>query len=97
MFRAANERMAAWEEHHADEKPELYFCECADEDCRKKLLLRSEDYESIRSDSRRFLVAVGHDVPDLETVIEEHGDWVMIEKDPEVDEIVRSTDPRRSS
>jgi hypothetical protein len=32
----------------------------------------------------------------VETVIEEHGDWAVIEKDPEVDKIVQAADPRRS-
>ena len=30
LFRAANERMAGWEEQHATSEIEVYFCECAD-------------------------------------------------------------------
>jgi hypothetical protein len=95
MFRTANERMAGWEELRINEAEELYFCECADEQCREKVSLRNADYEKVRSDSRHFLIALGHEVPDIETVIEKHEGWAVIEKNPEVTEIVESLDPRR--
>ena len=94
MFRTANERMAEWEELRISESEELYFCECADDDCRQKVSLRRPDYEKVRSNSRHFLIVVGHEVPDVETVIEKHGDWAVIEKNPEVAETVESLDPR---
>jgi hypothetical protein len=95
MFRYANERAKGWEEHHADEGKELYFCECADPDCRQRLDLAKDSYEAVRSNSRRFLIAVGHEVPDVETVIETHDEWAVIEKDPGVTQTVKELDPRR--
>jgi hypothetical protein len=95
IFRVGNERMAAWEERHRETEVEEYMCECADEECRAKIPLRQSDYEHIRSRSDHFVVVPGHEIPDVETVIEEHGDWVMIEKDPEVRAIVERSDPRR--
>jgi hypothetical protein len=95
MFRLANERMSGWEEQHATEGVELYFCECSEQDCRQKVGLRKEDYEAVRSDSRRFVIAVGHEIPDVETVIEQHEGWAVIEKSPEVTQTVESLDPRR--
>ena len=95
LFRAANERMVDWEERHRVEATELYFCECANTECRQKVSLRESDYERIRSDSDHFVVAPGHEVTDVETVIESHEEWVVIEKAPEVREIVEATDPRR--
>lgn len=97
MFRVGNERMAGWEERHENEQPELYFCECADLDCREKVTLQEAEYEAVRSDARRFLVVPGHEIPDVETVIEEHDGWVVIEKAPEVTETVESLDPRGKS
>jgi hypothetical protein len=95
LFRAANERMADWEERHRVEATELYYCECADPECRKKVPLRESDYERVRSNSDHFFVVPGHVVADLETVIESQQEWVVVEKDPEVREIVEATDPRR--
>jgi hypothetical protein len=96
MFRIANERMAGWEELRINEAEELYSCECSDENCREKVSLRKPDYEKVRSDSRHFLVVLGHEIPDIETVIETHEGWAVIEKNPEVTEIVESLDPRRA-
>ena len=94
LFRAANERMAEWEEQHTSEPAEPYFCECADRDCREKVWLHQHDYEAVRADPRRFFVVAGHEIPDVETVIEEHDGWVVIAKDPAVMETAVRTDPR---
>lgn len=94
LFREANERMADWEENDAANVEELYFCECADPECREKVRLRKAEYERIRSNPRRFFVVLGHDVPDVETVVETAETWAVIEKDPEVAHIVESDDPR---
>jgi hypothetical protein len=94
MFRNANERAKAWEERHLDSEAELYFCECADPDCREKVSLHEADYERIRSDSRRFVIVPGHELPDLETVIERNEGWAIIEKAPEVTRTVEALDRR---
>ena len=84
MFRLANERMADWEEVRVSEAVERYLCECADPACREQIGLRKSEYESVRSDSRHFVTVRGHEIPDVETVIEKHDGWVVVEKDPEV-------------
>lgn len=94
LFRAANERMADWEEQHGSQAAEPYFCECADPDCREKVFLHQHEYEAVRTNSLRFFVVEGHVIPDVETVVEEHDGWVVIEKDPAVAETAARTDPR---
>jgi hypothetical protein len=93
VFRAANERMADWDEAHEADSTELYFCECADPSCREKVKLTKADYERVRADSRHFFIVAGHEVPDIETVVERHEGWSMIRKDPEVAHIVEGDDP----
>jgi hypothetical protein len=95
MFRVANERMADWEEQHANDAVEPYFCECSAIECREHVDLRRADYERVRSDSRRFVVLPGHELPDVERVIERHEGWAVIEKAPEVTDTVEALDPRR--
>lgn len=95
MFRVANERMADWEEQHTESPVESYFCECANTECREHVDLRKADYERVRSDSRRFAIVPGHELPDVETVIEQNDGWAIIEKAPEVSGIVEELDPRR--
>lgn len=95
LFRGANERLADWEERDRGDATELYFCECANPRCNEKIPVRVADYERIRSDSDRFFVVPGHEIPDVETVAERHDGWVAIEKAPGVKEIIEGTDPRR--
>ncbi len=94
MFRAGNERMAQWEERHLGEEHEEYFCECADAECREKIRLTFTEYEDVRRNSLHFVIVAGHEVPKIETVIEEHDGWSVIEKDPEVRGVVEATDLR---
>jgi hypothetical protein len=56
--------------------------------------LRKAEYVRLRSDSRWFVVLPGHEVPDLETVIERHEGWAMVEKAPEVRDTLEALDPR---
>jgi hypothetical protein len=95
MFRKANERARAWDERHSDSEVASYFCECAQTKCRERVRLGEADYERIRSDSRRFVIVPGHELPDLETVIEQNEGWAIIEKAPEVAPTVEALDPRR--
>lgn len=95
VFRLANERMAAWEERDRAAASEPYFCECANPECTEKVMLRGSDYERVRRNSSHFFVVPGHEIPDGEIVIEKHEGWLMVEKDPNVSEIVEDREPRR--
>lgn len=86
--------MADWEEIHEAGEAELYFCECADPACRDRVSMTKTDYEHVRSDPCHFFIIPGHEVPDIETVVETHDGWIMIEKDSEVSDIVESYDRR---
>lgn len=94
LFRLANERMADWQERDSTTE-DLYLCECTDRACLEKVRLRRDQYEGVRADSRHFLIVTGHVTPDVEKVIATHGDWSIVEKDPDVQGIVEATDPRR--
>jgi hypothetical protein len=95
VFREANERMAGWEEQHSKSATEVYFCECADPECRDRVELTKGDYERVRSNPRHFVVVPGHELLDVETVIEQNPGWALIEKPGEVAHIVEDSDPRR--
>jgi hypothetical protein len=93
-FRIANERMLEWEERHREE-PEDYLCECADPDCRERVPMTRAQYESVRADSAHFLIVPGHDVPDVEDVVERHEHYAVVEKPTGLSAVVERTDPRR--
>ena len=93
-FRVANERMDQWEERRDVEEPVSYYCECAEITCRERIHLRIREYEHVRDNPRHFAVVPGHEIPDVESVVERGEGYVIIEKHPEVDPIVDATDPR---
>lgn len=56
------------------------FCECGSPDCRRKLSLSIEDYDRVRAHDRRFFVVSGHEDSTVETLVEEHEGWSVVEK-----------------
>jgi len=95
-MREINERIAELREQgswsDADRFAELH-CKCnAFPTCDAKLTLPVEEYERIRSQDDRFAVAPGHESPELETVVERHETWFVVDKLPQFDPLV-SEDP----
>jgi hypothetical protein len=75
-------------------KATAFLCECAQLWCTRLIELTPQDYERIRAHPRRFLVALGHDVPDVESIVERHRGYVVVEKREEAGEVAEITDPR---
>jgi hypothetical protein len=70
-------------------------CECGQLECTQQINLEIPTYERVRSDPALFVVVPGHEIPDVETVVEEHSDFNVVRKDPGGPaELARKTDPR---
>jgi hypothetical protein len=98
IFRAINERRAAWPEHRqaaAAEKPLRFYCECGDPKCFECISLTSTVYEAVRAHPARFVVAPQYVSPDVEDVVEVHEGYVVVEKHRDLHPIVEAGDPRR--
>ena len=92
LFREVNERV---EELHADGRAAEFICECADDTCTVFITVPLETYERVRSNPRHFLVRQGHEMPQLEEVVEECGDFLIVSKTaPAAARIAEETDPR---
>jgi hypothetical protein len=70
-----------------------YLCECEDERCTTVVLLAAAEYEDVRSVSRRFLVAPGHEDGDARVIGRNDG-FTVIEKTGEEGRLVEELDPR---
>lgn len=57
-----------------------FRCECSQTDCHTILRLTVPEYEHIRANPRRFVVAVGHETPEAEVVVERHDDYLVVQK-----------------
>lgn len=101
VFREVNERITEITADLAEGAayPNLVdglICECSDPLCLERIgPLEVADYEAVRSDPRRFIVAVGHQALDVEHVVEEHRAYTVVEKNEGVPaDVARERDPR---
>jgi hypothetical protein len=76
--RRLNERKAEWVENGFVAAG--FRCECWQADCGARLRLSGSEWRKVRSQANRFAVAPGHISPDIETVIEEHTHFWIIDK-----------------
>jgi hypothetical protein len=90
-YRKINEAVRA----EGAESAMTFLCECGRLGCNRLIQLTRAEYENVRSNSRRFAIVPGHDLPDVEDVIATHERYAIIEKHPDADDIVKPTDPRR--
>jgi hypothetical protein len=71
-----------------------FFCECADLDCTKSLHLNVAEYDRIRTSPVRFPIAFGHEVPQVEDVVEKNDHYVVVQKRGVAGEVSATLDPR---
>ena len=70
------------------------LCECADLDCTATITLSVAEYERIRSSSVRFPIAPGHELPEVENVVEVADGYVVVQKVGKAAEVSAKLDPR---
>ena len=90
LFREVNEHVR----NVAHQNKIEFLCECADDTCTEIMQLGAEEYEAIRGDPHRFPVAPGHEVPDIERVVEENAQYVVVEKVGLAAAVAEKLDPR---
>ena len=94
LFRAVNDRIRELGEKARPLDEVDFLCECGNGDCLQAISIRPDQYELVRSKPVQFIVARGHEKPEVERVIAEEDGFLVIEKLPGEQEIARSTDPR---
>lgn len=95
-FREINERVERDLEPLVDTRDELlpFVCECGRPPCADLIELSVAEYERVRSNASRFVIVSGHEIEDVENIVERHDRYVVVEKHPETWSIVEETDPR---
>jgi hypothetical protein len=70
-------------------------CECGDASCAEQIEVSVPDYERIRAEPTLFIIRPGHEIPDIEEVIERNDEFHVVRKvKGEAAELARETDPR---
>jgi len=98
LYREANERVAEVAAQLLEgetDTPGGFICECDVADCTELIPMTLAEYEAMRAVPIRFAVVPGHELPEIESVVERHPAYLVVEKrDDEAQEVARETDPR---
>jgi hypothetical protein len=73
-----------------------FHCECGRESCTERLEMTVAEYEHVRADNDRFVLAPGHETPEMEVVVETDGRFVVVDKLPEAEPLVGADGKPRS-
>ena len=94
VFREVNEGIERGQWPGDADKRVGFRCECARLGCNLIVELTLADYERVRAHPRHFLLIAGHELPDIETVIERTSEYVIVEKRDEAGQTAAAADPR---
>ncbi|HJU37434.1 MAG TPA: hypothetical protein VJ716_08470 [Gaiellaceae bacterium] len=95
LFREVNEHIAELSGDWGETGVSPFVCECSDPECVESVEISPDEYERVRADGARFIVAPGHQQAEVERVVEEHVRFLVVENTGVAAAIARSTDPRQ--
>lgn len=96
LFRSLNEEIKDVEnEKRTDATDPIDFvCECSSAECMKVVSVSLEEYEAVREEGSTFIVAPGHEEPEIEDVIVSHRGYSVVEKRGDAAAVAEETNPR---
>ena len=94
FFRQVNERIKDVADGFEGAQVYEFLCECSDPGCTQRIELSRADYEWVRANPSRFVLARGHAAPEIEQVVEREDDHVVVEKRGIAARITAQLDPR---
>jgi hypothetical protein len=95
FFRSVNERIRDIADRHgSDPHGYEFLCECSDPTCLERVTLTLPEYEAVRADATRFVLAVGHSDARIETTVHTAPDHVVVAKVGVAGRVAQALDPR---
>jgi hypothetical protein len=94
LFRRINERIDEGAKQHGVEQSLPFHCECCDETCVEKIELPPAEYDRIAGHIARFVVIPDHERADVESVVEQHSSYLVVEKTGEARAEIEREHPR---
>ena len=95
LFREVNERVERLSDGPVSYGRLSFVCECSHVDCAEQIQLSHEEYEHVRVASDHFVVKAGHEIADVEDVVETRRNHVIVVKIGAGKEVAMAADPRR--
>jgi hypothetical protein len=86
----------AIERGHGHTDSAVFVCECGYFGCTTTVRLSIAAYEAVRTSFDRFLVAPGHEIEEIEEVVERHADYFVVVKDEGTPKLVASATDERA-
>ena len=77
VFKAVNEEI---DDRTEDTRDAEYVCECSDTGCSATLRLTHPQYEHVRSEPNWYAVLPGHEMPEVERVVERFDGYLIVAK-----------------
>ena len=70
-----------------------FYCECSDENCHKRIMLKPSIYNKIHKNRRHFIVLPGHETNVIERVVSQEKTYSIVEKYTKPPETARTLSP----
>lgn len=94
IFRQQNQRVTAGLDHVTEsarsegrdllgknpDTPLHFYCECADENCHERIVLKPSRHKSLHQNNSQFVVLPGHNIPDIERLVKNTPKYLVVEK-----------------
>jgi DNA-directed RNA polymerase subunit RPC12/RpoP len=78
--RSFNETLERGGRGHGADGVAEFLCECGNADCSRTIEIPIAEYEEVRRNPKRFIIAVGHTADDVEVVVTEKRSYIIVEK-----------------
>ena len=62
------------------DKPLYFYCECSDEKCQKRVMVKPSKYNQIHKERDQFIMIPGHEQKDIEHVITKTRNYCVVKK-----------------
>jgi hypothetical protein len=96
VFREVNERIERTAQESKTSDSFGFVCECGQEGCLELVELSIFQYERVRANPLWFFVVDGHEMPEVEEVVERNTEYNVVKKLGVGQDVARLTDPRSS-
>lgn len=61
-------------------QPLRFYCECSNMDCRERIEITADEYDSLHKDTKHFVLRAAHFTPEIERVVKETDKYIVVEK-----------------
>ncbi len=95
LFRDVNEAIERGRWQGEEDSLTAFRCECGRLGCTDLIELTPREYEQIRTDPRLFALANGHQMPEVEEIVERHPRYLVVQKVGNAGEVAQRRNPRR--